>query len=135
MVVAVTGGGSLAISDLLTEPGASRSVLEAIVPYGEAALCDFLSHKPEQFCSETTARRMAMAAFVRAMRHSPRTSRSELIGVGCCCSLASDRPKRGEHRAHWAVQSDSQTLAASVVFEKGARTRLEEERLVADLLL
>ena len=37
-VVAVTGGGSLAVSDLLTVPGASAFVLEAIVPYSPFAL-------------------------------------------------------------------------------------------------
>ena len=135
LVIAVTGGGSLVISDLLTEPGASDTVLEAFVPYGEAALCDLLGHKPEQSCSEKTARRMAMAAFTRARSQTLATPHKQLIGVGCTCSLASDRPKRGEHRAHWAVQSGFQTLVASVVFEKDARSRLEEERLVADLLI
>ena len=33
LVVAVTGGGSQAIADLLTVPGASATVLEAVVPY------------------------------------------------------------------------------------------------------
>ena len=130
LVMAVTGGGSLAVSDLLTEPGASRTILEAVVPYGEQALVDFLSHKPEQFCSEKTARRMAMAAFVRAMR----LAKNNILGVGCTCSLASDRPKKGEHRAHWAVQSADQTWSASVVFAKGLRSRHKEERLVADLI-
>ena len=41
LVIAVTGGGSLAISDLLTEPGATNTVPEALVSYGESALCDF----------------------------------------------------------------------------------------------
>ena len=138
LVIAVTGGGSLAISDLLTEPGASQTVLEAIVPYGEAALGEFLEHQPEQCCSEKTARRMAMAAF-QVGRSCCRLESGclpiHLLGVGCTCSLASDRPKRGEHRVHWSVQSAAQTLAASVVFEKGVRSRLEEERLVADLLI
>ena len=33
------------------------------------------------------------------------------------------------------MQSAAQTLAPSVIFEKGVRSRLEEERLVADLLI
>ena len=136
LVLAVTGGGSLVVSDLLTESGASQTVLEAVAPYGERALVEFLSHRPEQFCSEKTARRMAMAAFVRALRNAENdAAKADLIGAGCTCSLASNRPKRGEHRVHWAVQSVSQTLAASVVLTKDARSRLEEERLVADLLL
>ena len=66
MVLAITGGGSGAIADLLEVPGGSRTVLEAVVPYSAAALVEFLRGKPEQFCSARTARAMAMAAFQRA---------------------------------------------------------------------
>ncbi|MCL2623499.1 MAG: hypothetical protein FWD31_07525 [Planctomycetaceae bacterium] len=135
LVIAVTGGGSLAISDLLTEPGASQTVLEALVPYGEAALGKFLGHPPEQSCSEKTARRMAAAAWERGKSPVLSVPHTHLMGVGCTCSLAGNRPKRGEHRAHWAVQSAAETLVAGIVFEKGQRSRLEEERLVADLLV
>ena len=40
-MLVVTGGGTQAIADLLAVPGASRTVLEAVVPYSEAALVDF----------------------------------------------------------------------------------------------
>ena len=66
MVIAVTGGGSGAISSLLEVPGASASVLEAIVPYAATALADWLGGTPDHYCSERTARAMAMAAFERA---------------------------------------------------------------------
>ena len=36
----VTGGGSLFLSDLLTVPGASNTVLEAQIPYAFEALAD-----------------------------------------------------------------------------------------------
>ncbi|MCL2349722.1 MAG: CinA family protein [Planctomycetaceae bacterium] len=136
MGVAVTGGGSLAVGDLLAVPGASKTILEAVVPYSEAALADYLSREPEQCCSEQTARQLAMSAFLRAKKYvGTSETGSNLIGVGCTCSLASDRPKRGEHRVFWAVQTESQTFCAGVVFHKGARSRPEEERLAADLLL
>jgi nicotinamide mononucleotide (NMN) deamidase PncC len=38
MVLAISGGGSSAIGELLAVPGASRTVLEAVVPYSAAAL-------------------------------------------------------------------------------------------------
>ena len=66
MVLAVTGGGSQAIADLLAVPGGSRTVLEAIVPYSAESLAEFLRCRPEHFCSARTARLMAMAAFQRA---------------------------------------------------------------------
>src|SRR5690349_1596077 len=68
MVLALTGGGSGAISQLLSVAGGSRTVLEAIVPYSAAALSEFLGATPDQFCSPRTARLMAMAAFQRARR-------------------------------------------------------------------
>ncbi len=58
-----------------------------------------------------------------------------LLGIGCTASLVSDRPKKGEHRFHIAVQSYNSTSVFSLVLKKGARTRQEEERLVADCIL
>lgn len=138
-VLAATGGGSLAFSDLLCEPGASRTVLEAIVPYAAAALVDWLGAAPDHFCSASTARAMAMAGFRRAQRlvaESPPVSNAGgLFGVACTASLASDRPKRGPHRVHLALQTSSTTVTHSLTLDKGARNRHEEERLVAELLL
>ncbi|MDR1385104.1 MAG: hypothetical protein LBJ67_14820 [Planctomycetaceae bacterium] len=142
LTIAVAGGGSGAISELLAVAGASRTILEAIIPYSETSLIEFLSHKPEQFCSEKTARQMAMTAFLRTKKLSQKfdasrdfESISHLIGIGCTCSLASDRPKHGDHRLHLAVQSFCQTLVTSVIFQKGTRSRREEEQLAADLLI
>ncbi len=61
-VLATTGGGSRAISDLLAAPGASRTVLAAFVPYAASALAEFLDGEPERYCSEHTARMLAAAA-------------------------------------------------------------------------
>ena len=71
LVLAVTGGGTRAIADLLSVPGASRLVLEAIVPYSEPALTRFLGGKPDHFCSPPAARAMAMAAYHRATENAP----------------------------------------------------------------
>jgi len=142
LVLGVTGGGSLALSRLLTVPGASRSVLEATVPYSSAALCAWLQSTPEQFCVATTARQMAMAALARAIEYArgarsqePGVALERLIGVGCTASLASDRPKRGAHRVYVAWQSTAATVTFALELEKGARTRAEEEILAADLVL
>lgn len=135
-VLAVTGGGSLAIGRLLSVPGASRSVLEAAVPYSAAALRDFLQCSPEQYCEPATARLMAMAAFGRARAYAQADAiEKRLFGVGCTASLASDRPKRGAHRVHVAWQSDEATVTYSLELEKDARSRIEEEAIAADLAL
>ena len=136
LVLAVTGGGSLSIGRLLAVPGASRSVLGAIVPYSGAALRSWLNATPEHYCEPYTARLMAMTAFTRARGFASADKiDARLLGLGCTASLASDRPKRGAHRAHVAWQSLDATVTWSLELEKGARTRAEEESLVADLVL
>jgi hypothetical protein len=49
--------------------------------------------------------------------------------------LASDRPKRGPHRIHVALQTASLTAAWRLPLQKGRRTRAEEERLAGRMLL
>lgn len=133
IVLATTGGGSRAIAELAEVPGATRTLLEAIVPYSDAATIDWLGGLPEGFCSPQTTRGMAMAAFRRACRYDG--GDPSLAGIGCTASLATDRPKRGPHRAHVALQTASITATWSLQFEKGRRSRAEEERLVSRLLL
>jgi nicotinic acid mononucleotide adenylyltransferase len=60
---------------------------------------------------------------------------SNLIGVGCTASLVTNRVKSGGHRVHVAVQTLWGTYAFSLTMLKGERTRSEEDRLVADLIL
>jgi nicotinic acid mononucleotide adenylyltransferase/nicotinamide mononucleotide (NMN) deamidase PncC len=132
LVLAVTGGGSQAISTLLSEPGASRSILEATVPYASASLTAWLGGEPEDYCSARTGRAMAMAAYLKARAFDPVAATG---GAGCTASLASDRPKRGAHRAHVAWQTAGTTAAKYLELQKGKRSRAEEEALVAGLVL
>jgi nicotinamide mononucleotide (NMN) deamidase PncC len=132
----VTGGGTLLLSEMLTTPGASATVLEARVPYGEAAMKEILGRTPEQACSDSTARALAMAAFQHARRltagHNaaqpsgvPSTS---LFGLACTASLATNRRKRGQHRAHVAVQTEAATYGARFTFD--AEREAEEAQLL-----
>lgn len=132
-VIAVTGGGSLAISDLLSVPGASAFVLEARVPYAPGALAEWLGREPEQCCSRETALAMAVVAWQRACKFS--TSPDKAIGLGCTAALASNRPKRGEHRAWIATHTSKSTHLLGLSLAKGLRDRAAEERLVADSML
>lgn len=132
-VVAVTGGGSLAISDLLTVPGASAFLLEARVPYSPAALTEWLGREPEQCCSRETALAMSVVAWQRASQLSSQTDNA--VGVGCTAALVSNRPKRGEHRAWIATHTSTATRLVRLTLAKGQRDRPAEERLVAEALL
>jgi len=136
LVIAITGGGSKAISQLLDVAGASRTVLEAVVPYAGSSLAEWLGGPPaERSCSEPTARAMAMAAWMRARCLAPDTSPQQLVGIGATASLASDRPKRGEHRIHVAVQTAKHTASYSFQLSKGDRDRKKEQWLAAKLIL
>ena len=103
--VHLTGGGAGLLSELLAEAGASRTLIEARVPYAKASLEDLLGGQPDPACSAPTARALAMAAFQSARSFGARPA----FGFGVTASLATDRPKRGACRAHLAVQTLSQT--------------------------
>ncbi len=148
IVLAVTGGGSGVIGQLFRVAGASRTMLEARVPYAATAMDDWLRAVPENYSSARTARAMAMVAWQRAgvlarangagVGSAGRDDEGEdaaLIGVAATASLASDRPKRGPHRVHAAAQTRGRTWQWSLELDKGRRSRGEEEDLVSCLLL
>ena len=99
--VHLTGGGAGMLSELLAEAGASRTLIEARVPYAEGSLEALLGSRPDQACSAPTGRALAMAAFQRALHLGAQPA----FGFGITASLATDRPKRGACRAHLAVQT------------------------------
>jgi nicotinamide mononucleotide (NMN) deamidase PncC len=129
IALAITGGGTGAIAELLRVPGGSRVFVEATVPYDGAALASFLDGAPAQACSEDTAVAMARRASERVRALLPEAT--TIVGVGATASLASDRPKRGEHRCHIAVATDAGVDVTSIVLEKDRRARAAEEDLVA----
>jgi hypothetical protein len=133
IVLATAGGGSRAISAILEVPGGTRTLLEAIVPYSDGAMIHWLGGRPDQACSNPTARAMAMAAFRQACRYDP--SDHPVAGIACTASLISDRPKKGPHRAHVAIQTASLTATRSLELEKGRRSRVQEEHLITRLIL
>lgn len=130
-VVAVTGGGTGAAAWLLSVPGASRSILEVIVPYDERSLAEFLGFHAASCCSVETARVMARRAGERASWLAPG---QPVAGIACTASLRSDRPKHGDHRFHLAVQTRQHINTYSLTLTKEARGR-EEEEAVLDLVL
>ncbi|MDR3199057.1 MAG: hypothetical protein LBU34_14415 [Planctomycetaceae bacterium] len=83
LVLALSGGGSLVLGDLLTVPGASRTLIEASVPYSEESLNRYIGRVPEQYCCQRTARYMAMTAFHRGIRYlrSRKTENSPVDGI------------------------------------------------------
>ncbi|MSQ46974.1 MAG: hypothetical protein EXR78_01080 [Deltaproteobacteria bacterium] len=133
-VIVVTGGGAQAVADILAVPGASRTLLEALVPYSEKSLTEFLGSPPMQVVSAETAAALAQAAYRRATTLRENNT-VPVIGLACTATLVTDRPKKGDHRAHIGLCTAEQTRVYSLTLQKGARDRQGEERLVSDLLL
>ena len=131
--LAITGGGSGAVGELLRVPGGSRLLLEAQVPYDEAALAAYLGFAPAQACSVDTAIAMAQSARARAERLAP--AGADLVGLGATAALVSDRPRRGEHRFHIAFATSAGVAHCTCVLAKGRRDRTAEEDLVAHAIV
>ena len=127
--LAITGGGSGAVGELLRVPGGSRLLVEAQVPYDERALAAFLGFAPAQACSSGTAIARAQSARARAARLVP--AGTALVGLGAAAALVSDRPRRGEHRFHIAFASSAGIAHCTCVMAKGRRDRAAEEDLVS----
>jgi Cytidylyltransferase-like len=127
--LAITGGGSAAIGELLRVPDASRLLIEAQVPYDAQALATFLGFAPAQACSSDTAIAMAQSARARATRLVP--AGTDLVGLGATAALVSDRPRKGEHRFHIAFSNAAGIAHCTCVMAKGRRDRAAEEDLVS----
>jgi hypothetical protein len=131
--LAITGGGSGAVGELLRVPGGSRLVIEAQVPYDAQALAAFLGFAPAQACSVDTAIAMAATARERAVGLVP--AGTDLVGLGATAALVSDRPRRGEHRFHIAFVNASGIAHCTCVMAKGRRDRAAEEDLVSGAIV
>ncbi len=132
-MLVVTGGGTQAIADLLAVPGASRTVLEVVIPYSAPALVEFLGANPDQAVCIETAAALARSAYTRAA--GLHAAQDPVVGVACTAALATGRSKKGAHRAHIGLSTAAETRVYSCTLTKGARDRQGEERVVSDLLL
>jgi hypothetical protein len=131
--LAITGGGSGAVGELLRVPGGSRLLIEAQVPYDALALATFLGFAPAQACSSDTAIAMAQTVRARAARLMP--AGTDLVVLGATAALVSDRPRKGEHRFHIAFANSAGIAHCTCVLAKGRRDRAAEEDLVSHAIV
>lgn len=119
----LTGGGTLAISELLKHGGASNVLEMAAVPYGQESLQELLGFKPTKSVSSDVAYGL-IADF------------SKGLVVSCTASLR----KSGEERAgriHEAYigYNNSAVIDIYHVLFGANRTREQEEELLAVIIL
>ncbi|HAU48659.1 MAG TPA: hypothetical protein DCW57_06260, partial [Planctomycetaceae bacterium] len=70
IVLVASGGGTQVIPQLLSQGGASNVMLEVLVPYAKSAVADVLGSHPEAYCSDRTARQLAVAGWQRSIHLS-----------------------------------------------------------------
>jgi hypothetical protein len=134
--VVVTGAGVQAINDLFAQPGTSRTILDAQIPYSRLALDEFVGVQAEQHVSADEALLIARTAYKRAQYLAdPADGEQLLFGVGCTAAVATDRLRRGEDRAHIAWTNGTNSGGASIWFNKQARTREDEDRVVSAIVM
>lgn len=133
IVLVAAGGGIRSMTWLLTTPGASQTILEALIPYSDRALADFLGERPRRTVTIETAELMASRALERAKSLSD--SQAALIGVACTAAIATDRPKRGKHRVHVSCKTEDSLVTYSLELVKGRRDRTEEDTATSLLVL
>lgn len=126
------GGGSRAIPRLLSRPGASRTVLEVLVPYGSGALYDLALGTGGSSVDRETVCAMAERAFDRANRLSD--GRGRYFGIGVTAALATDRNRRGIDRAWLGVRTVGRMILAHVVFSPPAETRDGQEDVMTEVV-
>uniref|UniRef100_A0A2P2KZY1 Uncharacterized protein LOC105636929 n=1 Tax=Rhizophora mucronata TaxID=61149 RepID=A0A2P2KZY1_RHIMU len=129
----IAGGASQALGWLMSVPGATNTVLEVVLPYSRMSMIQLLGKIPANYCSQQTAEEMALLAFNRALKLS--RPGAPVLGVGFTGSLASSRPKLGDHRFHLSTRTSDRLWTSSVTLSKGLRTREQEDALSSHLLL
>lgn len=126
-------GGTQALAWLHAVGGSSRTVLEATDRYSAASLAALLGAAPAKAVSRGVA--VAMAAAARRRARALAAPGTPVVGAACTAALASDRARRGAHRAVVAVADALGSVVSELELAKGARTRRQEEAAVSRLLL
>jgi cytidyltransferase-like protein len=146
----VTGGGMQVVPWLLCTPGASACIMSADVPYARAAsekvITDYTGAlvNTGSTCREQ-AILLAKAAFQKTCESVLRDNHgnineylsnvSSVMGVGCTAALVSAVTKRGDHRCHIAVYTDTRCESYSITLIKGTRDRPGEDAVCSQLIL
>jgi len=133
LVYEFAGAGVQALAWLHAVAGSSATILEANDRYAQKSFIEAIGYKPDKFVSLEASEVLAKQALKRA-QYLKRDGTAAL-GVSCTASIATNRPKRGEHKCFVSVADELAVTSYSLVFNKGARTREEEENQVSTLVL
>jgi hypothetical protein len=133
IVFEFAGAGSLALAWLHAAGGSSRTILEATDRYSTPSMQDLLDCDPPKAVDVATAGAMAERAYLRACRLGD-DSRPKL-GLAVTATIATDRAKRGQHRACVAMQDNQTVTTLDLILAKNQRDRLGEETLISTIIV
>lgn len=133
VVIGFAGAGAQALAWLHGVGGSSRTLLEATDHYAAASLIEAIGFEPEQLTASNVARALATQAYIRACHLAG--GDTVPAGIACTATIATDRMKRGDHRACIAICTAEAVTTYELTLAKGRRTRQEEEHLVSLLIL
>lgn len=131
--LAITGGGTQVISELLRYGGSSKIFVDAYVPYSVNSIVKYIGYVPSKFCSQEVARKLALSCYNNIIddNHMPYDS----VGIGVCCSLTKDNQRQGRvNEAYFAMQTAYHTLCTRVVLTSDS-CREDQETAVTNSLL
>lgn len=132
-VIYLSGGASQALGWLMSVPGASSTVLEAVVPYSRMSMVQLLGKVPASFAAQETSDSMALLAYNRALKLA--VTGIPVSGIGFAGALSSNASKRGEHRCYVSARTSHHMWRSNITLSKGLRNREEEDMLSSQLLL
>ncbi len=142
--MAITGGGTRAISELLERGGASSVFMGARVPYSIEDLSDFIGSvgPDEKCCSINMADRLCQAAMYTAFSNN--CEEDKIVGLGCTASLTKLRKGVDEregrvNQAFIQVSSKYKIAETHIVFHNNDKyhtlSRRDQEDMLSTLIL
>jgi len=139
-VIAITGGGFAPAYWLMSQVNASSSILEINCPYDREATLKYVQVPLTDFASDDAATKMATESFRRCNEYIGSDTSKKPFGIGVASALASASWKRGKHRCHVVIMSDSGSTHMMLDLNKGTeekpyRTRTEEDDMCGHLII
>lgn len=141
-----TGGGITSLQWLFTTAGASKCIKSGEIPYSRSALKNLIEYEGSElitsYCSLDVAKRIAEKAYRTTVENLLKeeadvltSPNSNIFGVGCTAALATNIPMRGDHRCYIAIYSPKITVTYSIVMDKEALTRDEEDIICSNFII
>jgi hypothetical protein len=126
LFMAITGGGSTAIGELLKDQGGSNILVGAYVPYSASALEEYLGNEVFKACSLPIAHQLAHKARSDAYRHNK--SEKESVGLGVTASLyCLDQRLDRVNEAFIVMKGDLFVIEQHHIFTSQSRVAQEKE--------